>query len=105
MGWTSYADVERYFEPELRTDTEGAAARTIQHAARQLCLTILEMTPQSADQSAAVRQVREAAHTAIDAIACQRRPDVDADEDTEPASEPGPNAYLGGGATTRARRA
>ena len=45
----------------------------IREAGRQMALVIASHTPTSADQSAAIRQVREAVMTANAAIACEGR--------------------------------
>ena len=84
MGWTSKNDIERYFDPEPMSDDDLVNERVLRHDFRILGHTILDVTPPSADQSAAVRKLREALDTAIGAIRCQRR--------LPPA---GPNAYLG----------
>lgn len=42
----------------------------IRHAGKMLAYAIVENTPKSADQSAAIRKVREAVMTANAAIAC-----------------------------------
>lgn len=43
----------------------------VRQAGKDLAITILENTPPSADQSAAIRKVREAVMTANAAIACE----------------------------------
>jgi hypothetical protein len=51
-------------------ETTGAYER-IRRAGRVLAETILEVTPTSADQTAAIRKVREAVMTANAAVACK----------------------------------
>ncbi len=53
---------------DLATINRYAAVR---EAGKQLALTILEHTPAGADQTAAIRKVREAVMTANAAIACE----------------------------------
>lgn len=84
MGWASRNDLERWFEvPTMDQDDRSHAIR-IRYMAKAFAATILEDTPGSADQSAALRHVREAMWSALAAIECRRR--------TEPP--PSPNAYL-----------
>ena len=54
-------------------EAQVAAYQAIREAGHVLAETILEFTPASADQSAAIRKVREAVMTANAAIACQGR--------------------------------
>lgn len=65
-------DIEHWFlhhpPQDLATINRYAAVR---EAGKQLALTILEHTPPSADQTAAIRKVREAVMTANAAIACE----------------------------------
>lgn len=49
---------------------QGERYILIRESARQFAQTILNHTPQSADQTAAIRKVREAMMTANAAIAC-----------------------------------
>jgi hypothetical protein len=86
MSWTSKSSGERYFDPPPPTADDLANERVIRHGALALFHTILAHSPQNSDQSAAVRQLREATASAVAAIRCRVR---------EPEPEPGPNTYLG----------
>lgn len=74
MGWPSRADVERWFtyQPPSRDDVPKLTK--IRDKARELALVIHEETPPSADQSAALRQLREAVMTANAAIVVGKKP-------------------------------
>lgn len=58
----------RYYEPQPGQPERYAAIRD---AGRALALAIATHAPQSADQMAAIRKVREAVMTANAAIACE----------------------------------
>jgi len=55
------------------TPDQIARYNKLRLAARDFAVVILEETPKSADQSAAIRKVREAVMTANAAIACHRK--------------------------------
>lgn len=52
------------------TPDQAARYNAINEAAFEFAKTVLENTPKCADQSAAIRQIREARMTANSAIAC-----------------------------------
>ena len=69
----------RYHPPSEHPDgPEAVSARyeRLRAAGGELAKVIVELTPPSADQTAAVRKVREAIMTANAAIACERRAPV-----------------------------
>jgi hypothetical protein len=88
MGWISQADIDRWFSYQRPNDEDTQRIVTIRAKARELAETIVSLTPKCADQSAAVRKIREAVATANAAIVC--RPFI-APDATNPVS---PNAYL-----------
>jgi hypothetical protein len=57
----------RYHPPQ---GDQGPRYIKIRESAKQFAQTIVDNTPESADQSAAIRKVREAMMTANAAIAC-----------------------------------
>ena len=61
--------IENWFTFHTDCPPEGFIA--IRSAAKQLAKAIAEHTPSCADQSAAIRKVREAVFTANAAIACK----------------------------------
>lgn len=63
-------DINRFFTYHKPTEEDRAAYGNINDAAKNLALVILHNTPASADQSDAIRKVREASMTANAAIAC-----------------------------------
>ena len=63
--------IENWFTHHPPTTTaQTDAYRMIRNAGRILAETIINMSPPSADQTAAIRKVREAVMTANAAIAC-----------------------------------
>ena len=67
VNWfTEFRDAQLGAEGEQ----EVMARVTIQSSALEFARTILAFTPASADQTAAIRKVREAVWTAIAAIEC-----------------------------------
>jgi hypothetical protein len=65
-------ELERLFTYHAPTDAEKAQMERINRAAKELAWAIYECTPECADQSAAIRKVREARMTANAAIVCNR---------------------------------
>lgn len=63
-------EIENWFSYHAPTEKQIAAYQIIRGTARSLALVILENTPACADQSAAIRLLREAVMTANAAIAC-----------------------------------
>ena len=53
-----------------KSDVEISSYQKIRDAAKEFARVIVEATPMSADQTAAIRKVREAVMTANAAIAC-----------------------------------
>lgn len=66
------AQAFRYHEA---TDDQKARYQLIRAEAYDFAETILKLTPCSADQTAAIRLIRQAVSTAIDAIACNEPDD------------------------------
>jgi hypothetical protein len=65
------ADLENWFTYHQPTGDQPSRYKAIREAALHFAKTIVDNTPSSADQTAAVRKVREAAMTANQAIACE----------------------------------
>ena len=68
MAWTSRTDVDRYFTLADPTFDEVAVLRRLRLAFRELAHLVLDQTPPNADQSAAIRTLREAEWAAQAAI-------------------------------------
>jgi len=64
------SDLDVWFSYHAPTEDQKARYVEIRAAAKSLAQCILANTPNSADQSAAIRKVREAVMTANAAIAC-----------------------------------
>lgn len=64
------ADLLNWFTYHAPTQDQVGAYGKLRDAAYDFAWTILECTPSSADQTAAIRKVREAVMTANAAIAC-----------------------------------
>lgn len=64
------ADIDRWFEYHRPGPGQPEKYERIRAAAKAFVELIVELTPGSADQNAAVRKVREAVMTANAAIAC-----------------------------------
>lgn len=62
-------DLNDMFSNHVVSATDGEKMNVIREAGRQLAEVILNNTPANADQSAAIRKVREAVMTANAAIA------------------------------------
>jgi hypothetical protein len=65
-----HASLENWFTYHKPTAEDESKYVLIRNAAQNLARVILENTPASADQAAAIRKVREATMTANAAIAC-----------------------------------
>lgn len=65
--------LDNWFQYHAPTEGQPAKYEAIRSAGKAFAETILELTPPSADQSAAIRLVREAVFTANAAIACGGR--------------------------------
>lgn len=63
-------DIDNWFRYHSPAGDQQELYRTIREAGGRFASAILELTPPSADQSAAIRKVREAVMTANAAIAC-----------------------------------
>lgn len=63
-------DIENWFSYHSPTDKQIGAYQVIRSTARSLATVILDNTPPSADQTAAIRKLRECVMTANAAIAC-----------------------------------
>lgn len=64
-------DLDNLFNYHAPTDDQIPKYNAIREAGRMLASVILKQTPASADQTAAIRKVREAVMTANAAIACE----------------------------------
>lgn len=73
MGWTSHADVDRWFTYHKPPEDSLPKLRQLREKAREFGHLILDVTPPGADQSAAIRQLRETVMTANAAIVCPQR--------------------------------
>jgi hypothetical protein len=74
MGMITKLDLEHWFTYHPpQTDKEVAAYEDIRAAGYNLAEIILENTPEGADQSAAIRLVRQSVMQANAAIACRGR--------------------------------
>ena len=62
-------DIENIFKFHAPTDVQLVAYDEIQSAAKNLAAVIIAHTPPSADQTAAIRKVREAVMTANASVA------------------------------------
>jgi len=69
----SVSDLENWFEYHTPTPEQLPMYQAIRDAGKVLAKTILDNTASSADQTAAIRKVREACMTANQAIACGGR--------------------------------
>lgn len=63
-------DIDNWFSYHAPTDKQIDAYQVIRNTARSLANVILDNTPPSADQTAAIRKLRECVMTANAAIAC-----------------------------------
>lgn len=66
-------DLNNWFTYHAPGPDDTVAYEKLRSAARDFALAIIELTPSSADQTAAIRKVREAVMTANAAIACGGR--------------------------------
>jgi len=67
------ADLHNWFTYHPPTEEQAGRYGEIREAAMDFALVILTNTPASADQTAAIRKIREAVMTANAAIACEGR--------------------------------
>jgi hypothetical protein len=72
MAWISRADIDRWFTYHSPEAMQVKALTAIRNKARELAVLIRESTPNCADQSEAIRRVREAVMTANAAIMCAK---------------------------------
>jgi hypothetical protein len=63
-------EIENWFTYHSPTEVDQVGYVAIRNAAKELAKVIVNHTPPSADQTAAIRKVREAVHAANSAIAC-----------------------------------
>jgi len=61
-------DIDTYFEYHEPTEEQVQQMKVIRGTAKALAMAIINNTPKSADQSAAIRKLREAVMTANAAI-------------------------------------
>jgi hypothetical protein len=66
----SASDLENWFTYHSPTPEQLPKYQAIREAAKAFATVIVDNTPSSADQTAAIRKVREATMTANAAIAC-----------------------------------
>lgn len=64
-------DLDNWFQYHAPRPEQQKKYEAIRNAGKELAATILENTPPGPDQTAAIRQVREACMTANQAIACE----------------------------------
>jgi hypothetical protein len=64
------AQIDNWFSYHAPSEAQAEFYVQLRNAGRNLALTILGLTPPGADQTAAIRKVREAIMTANAAIAC-----------------------------------
>lgn len=64
------AQIDNWFSYHAPSEAQAEFYVQLRNAGRDLALTILGLTPPGADQTAAIRKVREAIMTANAAIAC-----------------------------------
>ena len=64
------ADLENWFMYHSPSPDQSVAYEKLRSSAKDFANAIIELTPPSADQTAALRKVREAVMTANAAIAC-----------------------------------
>jgi len=69
-GNMDHFEIDNYFTYHQPKDDQAARYQAIREAAKQLGYAIIDHTPQCADQTAAIRKIREAVMTANAAIAC-----------------------------------
>ncbi len=67
----SYEQLESWFTYHVPTMQQKAQYEEIRVAAKAFAATVVKNTPSGADQTAAVRKIREATMTANQAVACQ----------------------------------
>jgi hypothetical protein len=65
--------VDHWFTYHKPAEDDQAKFLAVRSAARVLAIEIIRNTPESADQSAAIRFVRQAVATANAAVACKGR--------------------------------
>lgn len=72
MAWASRIDVERWFTYQAPTAEGVDRIKAVRDKAKELAVVILDNTPGSADQSAALRKLREVVMVASAAVALER---------------------------------
>jgi len=63
-------DLENWFTYHAPQGSDLAKYEMIRNSAKEFAKTVINNTPQSTDQAAAIRKIREAVMTANAAIAC-----------------------------------
>ncbi len=66
-------DIENWFTYHAPEGDQPAKYEAIRNAAKAFAVVVVENTPTCADQTVAVRKIREAVMTANSAIACKGR--------------------------------
>jgi hypothetical protein len=69
--------IDNIFSYHAPYGTQPERYHRIRSKAKELAIVIVENTPSSADQTAAIRKLRECVMTANASIALEPRPDVD----------------------------
>ena len=69
-GWIGESDIENWFTYHSPTPEQVPKYLEIREAGKAFAAVVVKNTPSSADQTAAVRKIREAVMTANQAIAC-----------------------------------
>lgn len=90
MSWISQDDLHRYFDPPDPPATEVEAFRCseLSELGRRFAYELLQLTPRCADQSAAVRKIREAVWTAQAAVMQHRHRGEHGPTDSDPQPPP-----------------
>lgn len=74
MPGVTYVDIDHWFAyHEPRNDAELEAYKKIREAGKAFAKTVLNCTPSCADQTVAIRKIREAVMVANAAVACGGR--------------------------------
>jgi hypothetical protein len=68
------SDLDNWFVYHAPQPGDGYKYTAIREAAKVFAQLVLSLTPASADQTTAIRKIREAVFTANAAIACERTP-------------------------------
>jgi septal ring factor EnvC (AmiA/AmiB activator) len=70
VSWPTEAEIDRRFSLQKPTAGERVKLDRLRAEAKSYARSILELTPQNADQSAAIRLLHQAMQTAIASVVC-----------------------------------